>query len=93
MRITHIGSILLEPTRWVLVKVKTDEGLTGIGEAYHGAGVHQIVVDERLRAPLIGRDPRHVDRLFRDMILATPHRILHGGMGNKEWTYLQGPEF
>ena len=30
--------------------------------------MHQIVVDERLRGPLIGRDPRHVDRLFRDMM-------------------------
>ena len=67
MKITHIGSVLLE-SRWVLVKVKTDEGITGIGEAYHGAGVHQIVIDERLRGPLIGRDPRHVDRLFRDMM-------------------------
>ena len=45
MKITHIGSVLLQ-NRWVLVKVKTDEGIVGIGEAYHGAGVHQIVVDE-----------------------------------------------
>ena len=68
MKITHIGSILLSPTGWVLVKVKTDEGITGIGEAYHGAGVHQIVVDERLAKPLIGQDPRNVDKLFRDMM-------------------------
>ena len=70
MKITHIGSVLLEGrgARWVLVKVKTDEGLIGIGEAYHGAGVHQIVVDERLRGPLIGKDPRNVDRCFRDMM-------------------------
>ncbi len=68
MRITHIGSVLLKPTGWVLVKVKTDEGITGIGEAYHGAGVHQIAVDERLTRPLIGQDPRNVDKLFRDMM-------------------------
>jgi L-alanine-DL-glutamate epimerase-like enolase superfamily enzyme len=68
MKITHIGSILLKPTGWVLVKVKTDEGITGIGEAYHGAGVHQIAVDERLTRPLIGQDPRNVDKLFRDMM-------------------------
>ena len=48
MKITHIGSVLLKPTGWVLIKVKTDEGITGIGEAYHGAGVHQIAVDERI---------------------------------------------
>lgn len=68
MKITHIGSVLLRPTGWVLIKVKTDEGITGIGEAYHGAGVHQIAVDERLTRPLIGQDPRNVDKLFRDMM-------------------------
>ena len=68
MKITHIGSILLQPMPWVLVKVETDEGITGIGEAYHGAGVHQIVVDPRLQAALIGQDPRNVDKLFRDMM-------------------------
>ena len=70
MKITHIGSILLKPIGWVLIKVKTDEGITGIGEAYHGAGVHQIAVDERLTRPLIGQDPRNVDKLFRDMMSA-----------------------
>lgn len=68
MKITHIGSVLLQPIGWVLVKVKTDEGITGIGEAYHGAGVHQIAVDERLTRSLIGQDPRNVDKLFRDMM-------------------------
>ena len=68
MKITHIGSVLLKPTGWVLIKVKTDEGITGIGEAYHGAGVHQIAVDERLTKPLLGQDPRNVDKLFRDMM-------------------------
>ena len=68
MKITHIGSVLLRPTGWVLIKVKTDEGITGIGESYHGAGVHQIAVDERLTRPLIGQDPRNVDKLFRDMM-------------------------
>jgi len=61
MKITHIGAVVLTPFPWVLVKVKTDTGLVGIGEAYHGAGVHQIVVDERLTKVLIGQDPHHVD--------------------------------
>lgn len=68
MKITSIGSVLLTPFPWVLIKVHTDVGLTGIGEAYHGAGVHQIAVDERLTRALIGQDPRNVDRLFRDMM-------------------------
>jgi L-alanine-DL-glutamate epimerase-like enolase superfamily enzyme len=52
----------------VLVKIKTDAGIIGIGEAYHGAGVHQIVVDERLRGPMIGQNPCNVDKLFHDMM-------------------------
>ncbi|MBV7338158.1 mandelate racemase/muconate lactonizing enzyme family protein [Chloroflexi bacterium TSY] len=68
MKITHVGSVLLQPFPWVLVKVETDEGITGIGEAYHGAGVHQIAVDSRLTRVLIDQDPRHVDKLYRDMM-------------------------
>mgnify|MGYP002033642642 CR=1 FL=1 len=68
MKITSIGAVLLQPIGWVLVKVRTDDGLVGIGEAYHGAGVHHIAVDPRLtERALIGKDPRNVDRLFRDM--------------------------
>ena len=68
MKIVDVGAVLLEPVSWVLVKVRTDEGITGIGEAYHGAGVHHIAVDERLtQRALIGQDPRNVDKLFRDM--------------------------
>ncbi|MCE2449278.1 MAG: mandelate racemase/muconate lactonizing enzyme family protein, partial [Candidatus Latescibacteria bacterium] len=68
MKIVDVGAVLLQPMPWVLVKVRTDEGITGIGEAYHGAGVHHIAVDERLtQRALIGQDPRNVDKLFRDM--------------------------
>ena len=67
MKITKVSSVLLSPFPWVLIKVRTDAGLVGIGEAYHGAGVHQIAVDPRLTRALIGQDPRNVDRLFRDM--------------------------
>ena len=68
MKITHVGAVLLSPFPWVLIKVRTDAGLVGIGEAYHGAGVHQIAVDERLTRAVIGQDPRNVDKLFRDMM-------------------------
>ena len=68
MKITHVGSVLLQPINWVLIKVKTDEGIVGIGEAYHGAGVHQIAVDQRLLRAVIGKDPQDVDRVFRDMM-------------------------
>jgi L-alanine-DL-glutamate epimerase-like enolase superfamily enzyme len=69
MKITDVSAVLLQPFPWVLVRVRTDEGLVGLGEAYHGAGVHHICADERLtKRALIGQDPRHVDRLFHDMM-------------------------
>lgn len=68
MKITEISSVVLQPFAWVLVKVKTDQGITGIGEAYHGAGVHQIVTDHRMQRTLIGKDPLNVDRCFQDMM-------------------------
>ena len=68
MKIVEITSVLLQPMPWVLVKVKTDDGIVGIGEAYHGAGVHQIAIDERLTKTLIGENPLDVDRRFRDMM-------------------------
>ena len=68
MKITHIGTLLLQPFPWVLVRVKTDSGIVGTGEAYHGAGVHQIAVDTRLTRALIGQNPLDVDKLFRDMM-------------------------
>lgn len=68
MKIVGVGAALLHPMPWVLVRVHTDVGITGLGEAYHGAGVHHIAVDERLtQRALIGQDPRNVDKLFRDM--------------------------
>ena len=60
MKIVDVGAVLLQPMPWVLVKVRTDEGITGLGEAYHGAGVHHISVDERLArlGPRLQRLPR-----------------------------------
>ena len=83
VKITHIGSVLLAQVGWVLVKVETDEGITGIGEAYHGAGVHQIAVDPRLTNALIGKDPRNVDRLFRDMMSSDVGLGLLPGRGHE----------
>ena len=67
MRITRVGSVLMRSPPWVLVRVFTDAGLVGLGEAYHGAGVHRIAVDPRLTGALLGRDPRNVERLACDM--------------------------
>ncbi|MCL2058253.1 MAG: hypothetical protein FWH01_04225 [Oscillospiraceae bacterium] len=56
------------PPSWVWVKVTTDEGLTGWGEAYlecHGDTV--IAEVERIKPYLIGKDPTAVEQRWQDM--------------------------
>jgi D-galactarolactone cycloisomerase len=56
-----------------LVRVETDEGLTGCGEAKGGVGSTAIcgpivaVVREDLRPLLLGEDPRNITRLWEKM--------------------------
>ena len=46
---------------WVLVRIETDSGLTGLGEGYWGAGVAELV--HRARPLLVGEDPTNIGRL------------------------------
>ena len=53
MKIVDVGAVLLQPMPWVLVKVRTDEGITGIGEAYHGPASTTLPwTNASLNAPL-----------------------------------------
>jgi L-alanine-DL-glutamate epimerase-like enolase superfamily enzyme len=70
MRIERITTALLAGNfEWLLIRVETDAGVVGIGEAHWGAGVQDAV--RRLRSILIGQDPRDVDRLWHLMYNAT----------------------
>jgi L-alanine-DL-glutamate epimerase-like enolase superfamily enzyme len=51
---------------WVLVKIETDAGVTGLGEAYGGAGVAELV--HKAKPLLLGRDPREINKLVEIMI-------------------------
>lgn len=67
MRITDVQSAVIAGNfDWVLVRVYTDEGVTGLGEAYWGAGVAEIIQD--MRPMLIGEDPLNIARLYEKMI-------------------------
>ena len=46
---------------WVLVRVETDAGVTGLGEAYWGAGVAELV--HHAKPLLIGEDPTNIGKL------------------------------
>ena len=51
---------------WTLVRVYTDAGVAGTGEAYWGAGVPELV--ERMTPFLVGENPLDVDRLYEHMV-------------------------
>jgi L-alanine-DL-glutamate epimerase-like enolase superfamily enzyme len=67
MKITRISTAVVAGNfDWVLVKVETDEGITGLGEAYWGAGVAELV--HKAKPLLIGENPFNVGKLFDMMI-------------------------
>jgi len=51
---------------WVLVRVYTDAGVTGTGEAYWGGGDDAIV--DRMKPFLIGENPLDIDRLYEHLV-------------------------
>lgn len=66
MRITRVETALLQANfEWLLVRISTDEGLTGLSEAHWGYGVREAV--HRFARHLEGRDPRNVERLWHEM--------------------------
>ncbi len=51
---------------WTLVRVYTDAGITGTGEAYWGAGIPQLI--QRMKPFLTGENPLDLDRLYKYLI-------------------------
>jgi len=51
---------------WTLVRVYTDAGVVGTGEAYWGAGVPELI--ERMKPFVLGENPLDVDRLFEHLV-------------------------
>ena len=67
MKITDIRTFLVGAggRNWVYVKVLTDQGIYGIGEAYSaGPDEATVKVVEDFKTWLIGNDPRNVQYLF-----------------------------
>ena len=54
---------------WTLVRVYTDAGVVGTGEAYWGAGVPELI--ERMRPFLVGENPLDIDRLYEHLVQKT----------------------
>ncbi|HMG49539.1 MAG TPA: hypothetical protein VK597_03025, partial [Inquilinus sp.] len=67
MKITNVRTAVIAGNfPWVLVKVETDAGITGLGEAYWGAGVAELV--HKAKPVIIGEDPVNIGKLVEIMI-------------------------
>ncbi|MBX6755142.1 MAG: mandelate racemase/muconate lactonizing enzyme family protein [Thermorudis peleae] len=67
MRITDVRTAVIAGNfDWVLVRVDTDEGLSGLGEAYWGAGVAELV--HAIKPIIIGEHPFNIAKLVAKML-------------------------
>jgi L-alanine-DL-glutamate epimerase-like enolase superfamily enzyme len=63
MKITRVSTAVIDGNfPWVLVRIETDARVTGLGEAYWGAGVAELV--HRAKPLLIGQDPTNIGKLM-----------------------------
>jgi galactonate dehydratase len=70
MKITDVKTFVVgNPWKnWIFIKVYTDEGITGLGEATGGLATKPNLGDvEELVRFVVGEDPRHPDKLWQKM--------------------------
>ncbi len=80
MKITDIRTIIVnaEMRNWVFVKVETDEGIIGWGEASVEWKTRSVAACiEDLKPFIIGLDPTNIEHLYQVM---TRHPYFHGGV-------------
>lgn len=66
-KITNVSTVAIDGNfPWMLIKIETDQGVTGIGESYPSPGVREIVTDF-LGPILIGQPPTDITRLYHLM--------------------------
>jgi gluconate/galactonate dehydratase len=67
VEITDVQTAMIDGNfPWTLVRVYTDAGVVGTGEAYWGAGVPELI--ERMKPFLVGENPLDIDRLYEHLI-------------------------
>ena len=80
VRITDVKIMIVRGTwDWNLIKVETDSGLYGIGEAYWGWGVKDMVLN-KMKPIVVGEDPLNVDKLFTKMLMQSAGAGAIGGV-------------
>lgn len=90
MKITGIKTFLVDATppggwgsggrNWLFVKVETDEGIYGIGEASGWPRVIETAVND-LKTILIGQDPGRIELLWQKMFLGMMGHGMTGVVG------------
>ncbi|MCS6953202.1 MAG: mandelate racemase/muconate lactonizing enzyme family protein [Bryobacterales bacterium] len=72
MRVTHVSTAVIEANfDWTIVKVETDEGIIGYGEAFLGPGLTAVI--REFATVVEGEDPTSIDRLVRRMKMRSVH--------------------
>lgn len=84
MKITRISTAVIESNfDWTIVKVETDEGITGYGEAFAAPGLTATI--REFNSILAGEDPTSIDRIVRRMkasvVHAAPGQVWHAIYG------------
>jgi L-alanine-DL-glutamate epimerase-like enolase superfamily enzyme len=88
VEITGIDTCVVEGNfEWNLIKIETDAGVTGIGEAYRGGGIPRIV--EYTERFLLGENPLDHERIVRRIVQEMSG---HGGTTGKVVTAASGIE-
>ena len=67
VEITDIQTTMIDGNfPWTLVRVYTDAGIVGTGEAYWGAGAPELI--ERMKPFIVGENPLDIDRLTEHLV-------------------------
>jgi L-alanine-DL-glutamate epimerase-like enolase superfamily enzyme len=79
IKITDVKCMIVRGSwDWNLIKIETDSGLYGIGEAYWGWGVKDLVVN-KMKGIVVGEDPLNVDKLYTKMLMESAGAGAIGG--------------
>jgi L-alanine-DL-glutamate epimerase-like enolase superfamily enzyme len=66
-KITDVQTTMVDGNYpWILVRVYSDAGVVGTGEAYWGGGDTAII--ERMKPFLVGENPLDIDRLYEHLV-------------------------
>jgi L-alanine-DL-glutamate epimerase-like enolase superfamily enzyme len=88
VKITSVRTAVLNGNfPWVLVRIETDEGITGLGEAYWGAGVAELV--HRAAPLIVGENPMNVGKICEVLIRCMSGE---GSIGGATVTAISGIE-